>query len=157
MSKVHDFPALDQYRGCNIHAFQPRERIEHVVKPAIDLVAEMADPVALFEYAANRFNPPEARLLAGKICRKCCELAAAQRRTMPAVDLQKLGALTAGLGSWRWTSPWTYTSMLCDENLPPGAMPSTARDPAEHDRLIADKERETAEARCRWLEQHRRH
>jgi len=149
MSRIHDFPTVGEYRGCGLHAYQPQSRIEAIVKPAIDAVAEMTDPVALHEYAANRFNPPEARLLAEKICRKCCELAAAKRRTMPAVDLDKLGAVTAGLANWRWMSTDYYGSLLCDLALPPGAKLPPERDPECRDQMLAQRAREVEECRRR--------
>jgi hypothetical protein len=57
-------PIIKRYRNVGIHDFQDRERIETVVRPAIDLVYQMRGAAELYEYATDRRNPPEARLLA---------------------------------------------------------------------------------------------
>src|SRR5690349_17629393 len=57
-------PIVETYRGVGIHANQPRERIEKVLRPAIDYVHELGDLDDLAAYARDAANPPEARLFA---------------------------------------------------------------------------------------------
>jgi hypothetical protein len=109
---AHDMPTIGTYRGVPLHDFQPRARIEKVVKPAIDEVFGIADPEKLFTYAANNQNPPEARLFAAARCEACHQLAAESRVARPAIDLQLLRAHVAGLGSRQWVDPKHYTSVL---------------------------------------------
>ncbi len=92
-------PCVETYRGVGVHDQQPAERIEGVVKPAIDRVYGLTDPAALFAFAAESSNPPEARLLAAARCEAAWQLAAERRELRPSVDLEKLRAHVAGLNS----------------------------------------------------------
>lgn len=105
-------PVVETYRGVGIHDFQPRDRIQTVVKPAIDLVIGMTDPVALVGYAGNTAFPPEARLFAEARAEACWQLAAEGRAIRPTISLTSLRASTAGLDSRRWMSVTHYVSML---------------------------------------------
>jgi hypothetical protein len=104
----------ETYRGVPIHANQPRERIATIVKPAIDVVCGMTDAEALAAYAADPANPPEARLLAAARCEASFAIAAEERRSRPAVDLDRLHAAVAGLDSVTWRDPDWYCSLLDD-------------------------------------------
>jgi hypothetical protein len=105
------FPTVETYRGVGIHDLQSRERIETVVKPAIDAIHVENDLERLFNYAGNPANPPEARLFARAKCQAAYEIAAQSRVARPDIDLDKLQAMTCGLSSG-WMSPWSYASLL---------------------------------------------
>ena len=105
-------PIVEAYRGIGIEDQQPRERIELVVKPAIDLVHAMADPDLLAAYAANADHPPEARLFAAAKVEVELEIAMAERRLRPVASLEQVRASVAGLGSRRWRSPVVYGTDL---------------------------------------------
>lgn len=111
---VHEeIPAIEIYRGLQIHAFQSAERIEAVVKPAIDFIMGEAAFNVLFEYALDAKNPPEAREFARLKCHATRELRAFQHDQRPR-DLEQLDASTAGITGLSWLSPAVYGS-LCDE------------------------------------------
>ncbi|MBD8065642.1 hypothetical protein IC608_09150 [Devosia sp. PTR5] len=103
---------LETYRGVGIHDQQPRERIEGVVKPAIDRVLGIGDVKRLADYAADTGNPPEARLLASARVEAMWELAAESRELRPDIDLAVVKASVAGLQSMRWRSSQYYGSLL---------------------------------------------
>ena len=105
-------PVVDIYRGIGIEDQQPRERIELVVKPAIDRVHAMGDPDLLAAYAADADNPPEARLFASAKVEVEVGIAAAERRLRPVTSLEQIRATVAGLGSLRWRDPDRYCSLL---------------------------------------------
>jgi hypothetical protein len=115
-------PTVETYRGVGIHAFQPADRIRHVVKPAIDAVYGMSDAGSLAAYVEDPTLPPEARLLAAARCEALWELAAENRAARPNVDKMLLRAHTAGLTSLRWIDPRHYGSLL-QRRLGPGREP----------------------------------
>ena len=88
----------DSIEELEIENWQPLERIELVVKPAIDSVAAMGDPDLLAAYADDADNPPEARLFAAAKVEVELEIATAERRLRPVTTLERLRASTAGLG-----------------------------------------------------------
>jgi hypothetical protein len=112
MDKDDSIPVVEICRGIGIENCQPRERIELVVKPAIDRVHAMGDPDLLAAYAADADNPPEARLFAAAKLEVELEIAMAERRLRPVASLEQIRASVAGLGSRRWRSPWLYASLL---------------------------------------------
>ena len=57
-------PIVETYRNIGVHDFQDRERIEKVVKPAIDRIYEANGVDFLVSYAGDFRNPAEARLFA---------------------------------------------------------------------------------------------
>jgi hypothetical protein len=105
-------PIVEIYRGIGIENCQPCERIERVVKPAIDCVHAMGDPDLLAAYAADADNPPEARLFAAAKVEIELEIAMSERRLRPVTSLEQIRASVAGLGSRRWRSPVVYGSDL---------------------------------------------
>jgi hypothetical protein len=105
-------PIVEVYRGIGIENCQPRERIEFVVRPAIDRVHAMTDPDLLAAYAASADNPPEARLFAAAKVEVELEIAMAERRLRPVASLEQIRASVAGLGSRRWRDPDRYCSLL---------------------------------------------
>ena len=94
-------PIVETHRGVAIHDFQSRERIEHVVKPAIDAVFAVSSPAELFGYAGDKNNPPEARLLAAARYRALHEARATSHDARPG-RLEQLAARVAGLASLEW-------------------------------------------------------
>lgn len=120
MTQADDrIPIVETYRGVGIHDQQPRERIDGVVKPAIDRVLGIGDVKRLAEYAADTGNPPEARLLASARIEAMWELAAESRELRPDIDLVVVKASVAGLQSVRYRHPEYYGSLL-DRRDPPG-------------------------------------
>jgi hypothetical protein len=105
-------PVVEIYRGVGIEDQQPLERIQLVVKPAIDRVHAMGDPDLLAAYADDARNPPEARLFAAAKVEVELEIAMAERRLRPVTSLERLRASVAGLGSQRWRDPDRYCSLL---------------------------------------------
>jgi hypothetical protein len=112
MDEDDSIPVVEICRGIGIENCQPRERIELVVKPAIDRVHAMGDPDLLAAYAADADNPPEARLFAAAKLEVELEIAMAERRLRPVASLEQIRASVAGLGSRQWRSPWLYASLL---------------------------------------------
>ncbi|AWN43481.1 hypothetical protein [Methylobacterium durans] len=112
MERTGPIPKVAIYRGVGIHDFQPAERIEAVVKPAIDAVYGISDPTALVAYASQAKNPPEARLFAAARCEAAWQLAAEGRVARPNINIDKLRAIVVGLDSLYWINPNRYTSLL---------------------------------------------
>lgn len=57
-------PTAGTYRGVGIEVGQSVERVEHIVRPAIDVVHSMTDVRALSAFSIDCANAPEARKLA---------------------------------------------------------------------------------------------
>ncbi|GJD64417.1 hypothetical protein [Methylobacterium frigidaeris] len=122
-------PIVETYRGVGIHAFQPRDRIEAMVKPAIDRVFGLSDPAALARYLGDPTHPPEARLFAKARIEALWQLAAESRELRPAVNIVEVRAMAAGLGSLHWIDPRHYGTVL-QHSLEPGGRELPRRDPA---------------------------
>lgn len=105
-------PIIETYRGVGIHDFQNAERIETVVKPAIDTVFVMSDAKALFVYASDQRNPPEARLFAGDKIHAGHDINSGRHASRNGVDLELVDACTAGLNSLGWADHQGYGSMI---------------------------------------------
>jgi hypothetical protein len=105
-------PVIETYRGARIFDHQPRARIDAVMKPEIDRVSAMTDPLALFTFAGDPRNSPEARLLAKARCAAAAEIITQRCEGGPAVDIDRLRAAVAGLDSVTWRSPWRHCSLL---------------------------------------------
>lgn len=124
-------PLVETYRGVGIHDFQPRDRIEAEVKPAIDAVYGMSNSAALAAYLNDRTHPPEARLFALARLEALWQLAAESRELRPQVDMTLIRAMTAGLDSLTWMDPSHYSTVL-DHALPQSRpMPRRGADDAE--------------------------
>src|SRR5690242_17195725 len=102
---THAIPIVDRYRGVGIHDAQSRDRIDDVVKPAIDVVYRMNDPTGLVGFATNQENPPEARLFAAAKYEAIHSVAAGDRLARPLFELDFVRAIVAGLNSATWRSP----------------------------------------------------
>lgn len=127
MTEAQDrIPIVETYRGVGIHDQQPRDRIDGVVKPAIDRVLGIGDVKRLADYAADTGNPPEARLLASARVEAMWELAAESRESRPEIDLAVVKASVAGLQSTRWRSSQYYGSLL-DRSDQPGRRRQVSR------------------------------
>jgi len=105
-------PTAGVHRGVALFADQSPERIESVVRPAIDAVLGMASAIALVAYAGDAQHPPEARLLAAARVEALWQLAAEGRAVRPLVDLDRLRASVAGLDSQVWVDPERHGSLL---------------------------------------------
>ncbi len=125
-------PSVEVYRGVAIEDMQPRQRIERHVKPEIDRVFEMDSPRALFAYCGDVTKPPEARRLAAAKCQAMHEAAAEGRRAGPRLNMEKLKARIAGLGSVHWRSSAHYCSAI-DPGTAPGAEGPVPREQALSD------------------------
>jgi hypothetical protein len=110
MSKV-EFPTAEIYRDVKIFAFQSQNRIENVVRPAIDEVYSTHSALELKRYVENRKNPPEARLFAyARIC-AIYELSAEQRIARPPIDLTSLKFFVIGLDNLASANPEYFSSI----------------------------------------------
>jgi hypothetical protein len=141
---------IEIYRGVGIHDCQPRDRIEAVVRPMVDVVLAMSDVADLVRFAGDIAQPPEARLLAAAKCEAAQQIAAAGRVERPNVDLTLVRAMVAGLSSRRWRSPRGYGSAL-DTPPAPGDSGHQPR-PPEYGRQVEEdgqraREEERAERR----------
>ena len=105
-------PTDGAHRGVELFAGQPAERIEEIVRPAIDAVHGIASAQALVAYAGDPRHPPEARLLAAARVEALWQLAAEGRAIRPLVDLDRLRASVAGLDSVLWQDPERHGSDL---------------------------------------------
>jgi hypothetical protein len=104
-------PTIATHRGIGIHDQQSAARIR-VVKAAIDRVARMSALMELVDFAGDVQQPPEARMFAASKVEAEYSLAADDRRNRPAIDLDRLRAVVAGLDSLTWRSPWWYGTLL---------------------------------------------
>jgi hypothetical protein len=107
-------PIVETYRGIGIEDHQPSERIERIVRPAIDRIHATAGVHELFDYASDSGNPPEARLFAAAKIEATFAVAAEDRRVRPDVDLELVRAVVAGLNSECWRSRTHHASLLCN-------------------------------------------
>jgi len=112
------FPIVETYRGVGIHDFQDAERIQSVVKPAIDSVHAISNIGALLQYAQSPTKPAEARLLPAAKLEAMFELAAEHREVRPDIDLDYLHAVVAGLDSAGWANTEDFGCLV--HVLPPG-------------------------------------
>jgi hypothetical protein len=138
--------ALEVYKGCPIHDCQGPERVE-IVRREIDAVFALTDTAMLLRYCWDVTRPPEGRLLAAAKIEASCQIAAGERRTRPAVDLDYVRALVAGLTSRGWRSSSHY-GCLFDHPRMPGEAGSTARTPEDRQAVEDDQRRLSDEERA---------
>jgi hypothetical protein len=112
-------PIAERHRGVGIFGGQTRERIDAIVRPAIDAVSAESRIHHLVAYAADPCHPPEARLFAAARVEALYELAARERVQRPDVDLEVVRASVAGLNSVTWLDREAWRS---DLDPPPGAL-----------------------------------
>jgi hypothetical protein len=106
-----EIPTIETYRGIGLEDQQSPERLA-LVKAEIDLVLGLSDPGEFADYAGDPWHAPEARQLAGAMAETAWTVAAETRALRPPIDLERLRASTAGLGSRRWRDPWRHASLL---------------------------------------------
>jgi len=104
-------PVVGLHRGVPLEDQQTPARLA-LVKAEIDHVLGMTDAVALSDYAADPWHSPESRQLAAAMAESMWAVASETRATRPPIDLERLRASTAGLGSRRWRDPWRHASLL---------------------------------------------
>jgi len=112
------------YRNVGIFAGQPAARVE-LVKAEIDLVAAENGVEQLFDMAGDITKSPEMRLFAAAKIQALWDAATEERRKRPDIDLARVTARVAGLGSRTWQSSTDYCSLLCTPPAPgqPGPVP----------------------------------
>jgi hypothetical protein len=111
-------PFIEHYRGIGIHDSQSRERIDRVVKPAIDAVFNAVRDVPwLSACCRDASKPPEARILAGAVLKTIHQSAADQRVARPEIDIAMVNAWVAGLDGECWRST-THFGLAFDPEGP---------------------------------------
>jgi len=104
-------PVIGLHRVVPLEDQQSPERLA-LVKAEIDLVLGMADAGELAGWADNPRHSPESRQLACAMAESMWTVAAETRALRPPLDLAKLRAVTAGLGSKTWRDPDRYGTLL---------------------------------------------
>lgn len=112
-----NIPIVEVFRGVGVHDCQPTERIEGVVKPAIDHVHALDTLAELRAYAGDVTRPPEARLFAAAKCEAVFQIAVGERRERPNVNLEQVRASVAGLNSQYWRDTSRYCSLLDSRSI----------------------------------------
>lgn len=111
-------PIVEVYCGVGVHDFQPRDRIERIVKPALDRVIATGDAEVLWRIVLDPISPPEARVFAASKIRAINEAqATAHARRLGGERM--LDALLAGLDSLFWMDPMRFASLLDASELAP--------------------------------------
>ena len=111
-------PTIENYRGVDLHDQQDESRLV-LVRAHVDQVFNLADDLkALLAWIEDRRTAPESRQLAGALIRAQFEAATDNRRVRPSVDLDRVEALTASLGSAKWRSPTHYCSGILPRTSP---------------------------------------
>jgi hypothetical protein len=129
-----EIPTIGTYRGVPLEDQQSDARLA-LVRAEIDRVLGMTDARDLAGWAADSWHSPESRQLAVAMCETMWTVASETRANRPPIDLARLRASTAGLGSRRWRSPWHFSSLLD----PDGGI--------ERDRPLDDAEKRTTAAK----------
>jgi hypothetical protein len=104
-------PVVGLHRGIPLEDQQSPERLA-LVRSEIDHVLGVTDAVALADWADDPVHSPESRQLAVAMAESMWTVAAETRNNRPPIDMERLRASTAGLGSQRWRCPRTHASLL---------------------------------------------
>src|SRR5262245_14071240 len=104
-------PTIGLHRGVPLEDQQSPERLA-LVRAEIDHVLGMTKAIALADYAGDAWHSPESRQLAAAMAESMWAVASETRANRPPIDLERLRASTAGLGSRRWRDPWRHASLL---------------------------------------------
>jgi hypothetical protein len=104
-------PVIGLHRGVPLEDQQSPERLA-LVRSEIDHVLGMTDAVALSDWADDPWHSPESRQLAVAMAESMWTVAAETRNNRPPIDMDRLRASTAGLGTRRWRDPWRFCSLL---------------------------------------------
>ncbi|RTL89377.1 MAG: hypothetical protein EKK29_03085 [Hyphomicrobiales bacterium] len=143
------FPAIGEFRGVRLFAFQPEARIERVVIPEIRRVFGMTATGELLAFLHNISHSPEARMLAERRLLEPAEQARDQRRAAR-VDGVKARALAAGIDSFRWADSRRHNSVL--QVRAPGEPQAIRRTEPYLSAMLAEKEARREAGRRRYLE-----
>jgi hypothetical protein len=135
---------VEEYRGVGIHDCQDRARIDSIVKPEIDHVFDVSDPMALLHYAEDEYRPPEARLFAAAKLRAMYEMSAIERTSRPNIDLLYVRAVVAGLSSRDWRAREYYGTIL-ERGRAPGEAELPLRPREYGEQVEEDQERQHRE------------
>jgi hypothetical protein len=106
-----EIPTIGTHRGVPLEDQQSDARLA-LVRAEIDRVLGMTDPGELARWADDPGHSPESRQLACAMAETAWTVAAETRANRPPIDLDRLRASTAGLGSKRWRDPWRHASLL---------------------------------------------
>jgi hypothetical protein len=104
-------PVIGLHRGVPLEDHQSPQRLA-LVKAEIDHILGVTDARALADWADDPLHSPESRQLAVAMVESLWTVAAETRANRPPIDLERLRASTAGLGSKKWRDPWRYASLL---------------------------------------------
>jgi hypothetical protein len=104
-------PVIGLHRGVPLEDQQSDARLA-LVRAEIDHVLSMTDAVALADWADDPWHSPESRQLACAMAESLWTVASETRANRPPIDLDRLRASTAGLGSKKWRDPWRHASLL---------------------------------------------
>jgi hypothetical protein len=104
-------PTIGCYKGVPLENEQSEARLG-LVRGEIARVLDMTDAGELADWAADSWHSPESRQLAVAMCESMWTVASETRANRPAVDMERLRASVAGLGSKNWRSPWHFASLL---------------------------------------------
>src|SRR5262245_44047698 len=104
-------PTVGSHKGVALEDRQTAARLG-LVKAEIDCVLGMSDAGALAGWAGDSWHSPESRQLAAAMCESLWTVASETRANRPPIDLDRLRASVAGLGSRRWRSPTHFCSDL---------------------------------------------
>jgi hypothetical protein len=104
-------PVIGLHRGVPLEDQQSDARLA-LVRSEIDHVLGMTDAVALADWADDPWHSPESRQLAVAMVESIWTVAAETRNNRPPIDMDRLRASTAGLGTRRWRDPWRHASLL---------------------------------------------
>ena len=94
----------ESYRSVGLHPGQSPERLAQV-RREIDQVFELEEVGALMSWIEDVSKSPEARVLAGAMVEAIFQLAVDERRERPAIDVERVQAITAPLSSTIWIDP----------------------------------------------------
>jgi hypothetical protein len=104
-------PVIGVHRGVPLEDRQSDARLA-LVRSEIDHVLAMTDAAALADWADDPWHSPESRQLAVAMAESIWTVAAETRNNRPPIDMERLRASTAGLGTRRWRDPWRHASLL---------------------------------------------
>jgi hypothetical protein len=111
MERDDAIPVIGLHRGVPLEDHQSPERLA-LVRAEIDHVLGMTDAGALADWADDPWHSPESRQLACAMAESMWTVAAETRNNRPSIDMDRLRASTAGLGSKKWRDPWRHASLL---------------------------------------------
>jgi len=106
-----EIPTVGTHRGVPLEDQQSDARLA-LVRGEIDRVLGMTDARELADWADDPCHSPESRQLAVAMAESIWTVASETRANRPPIDLDRLRASTAGLGSRRWRDPWRHASLL---------------------------------------------